>query len=262
MEQIFERLEAIMDAHYEKMRATIGSGQEQLIAKLKADREEMTAWGTETKACREATETCEGNTEAFLKKKESAPEEPKAVAQTEEVPEGATDEEAIGVTEDRSRNLCLAVRCRGRLKTRTKFDGRLRQDCAATVGRPTRRFVPALRKGGLPKGPGKKCRSGIKGPSRTLGSRMEDGGLKQQRIKDNVVRGAHKERTHPVFENGIRNQGARKSILRTNGGRVSEAFRHKFETKAVKIAVVSPIGLREPGDCLLWKCRPPPKRKR
>jgi hypothetical protein len=84
---------------------------------------------------------------------------------------------------------------------------------------------------------------------------MEDGGLKQQRIKDNVVRGAHKERTRPVFENGIRNQGTRKSILRTNGRRVYEPFRHKFEAKAVKIAVVSPIGLWEPVDGLLWKCR-------
>jgi hypothetical protein len=60
MEQIFESLDVIMDAHYEKMSATIRSGQEQLIAKLRADRDEITAWGTETKACREATETCEG----------------------------------------------------------------------------------------------------------------------------------------------------------------------------------------------------------
>jgi hypothetical protein len=253
MEQIFEDLEAIMDAHYEKMRATIRSGQEQLIAKLKADREEMTAWGTETKACQEATETCEENTEAFLEKKESAPEEPKAVAETEEVPEGVTDEEAIGVTKDRSRNLRLAVKCRECLKTRTKCDYQLRQDCAATVGRPTCRFVPALRKGGLRKGPGKKCRSGIKGPSRMLGCRMGGRGLKQQWIKDNVVRGAHKERTRPVFENGIRYQGARKSILRTNGRRVYEAFQHKFETKAVKTVVVSPIRLWKPGDWLLWK---------
>jgi hypothetical protein len=199
MEQMFERLEAIMDVHYEKTRATIRCGQEQLIAKLKADREEMTAWGTETKACREATETCEGNTEAFLEK-ESALEEPKAVAETEEVPEGATDEEAIRVTEDRSRNLRLAIRCRRRLKTWTKRDDRLRQECAATIRRPTHRFVPALRKGGLWKGPGKKCRSGtggqkcshigIRGPGKASSSRMEDGGLKQQRIKDNVVRGA------------------------------------------------------------------------
>jgi hypothetical protein len=52
-------------------------------------------------------------TDACLEKEEPAPEEPKAVAETEEVPEGATDEEAIGVTEDRSRNLRLAVGCRG-----------------------------------------------------------------------------------------------------------------------------------------------------
>jgi hypothetical protein len=28
-----------------------------------------------------------------------------------------------------------------------------------------------------------------------------------------------------------------------------------------KLLVESSIGLREPGDGILWKCRPPPKRK-
>jgi hypothetical protein len=225
-----------------------------MLAEMKATQHEIEAHHEEMMAKMDAWR---GVTPTCLEEEEPAPEEPKAMAETEEVPEGATDEEAIGVNEDRSRNLRLAVRCCGRLKTRTKCDGQLRQDCAATVGRPTRRFIPALRKGGLRKGPGKKCRSGIKGPCR-MGGR----GLKQQQIKDNVVRGTHKERTRPVFENCIRNQGARKSILRTNGRRLYEAFQHKFETKAVEIAVVSPIGLRKPGDWLLWKCRPPPKRKR
>jgi hypothetical protein len=35
------------------------------------------------------------------------------------------------------------------LKTRTKHDGGCRQECAAAVWRPTRRTVPAMRKGGL-----------------------------------------------------------------------------------------------------------------
>jgi hypothetical protein len=236
---------------------------ESIKTKMKANHQKVESCLGEVKSLPETTKACEHVMHACLvERKESAPEEPKAMAETEEVPEGATDEEAIGVTEDQSRNLRLAVRCRGRLKTRTKCDGRLRQGCAATVGWPTRRFVPALRKGGLRKGPGKKCHNGIKGLGKTSGSRMEDGGLKQQRFKDNVVRGSHKERMRPVFENGIRNQGTRKSILRTNGRRVSEAFWHKFKTKAVKIAVVSPIGLREPGDGLLWKCRPPLKWKR
>jgi hypothetical protein len=186
------------------------------------------------------------------------------IMEPEEVPEGVTDEETIGAAKDRSRDLHLAVGCRGRLKTRTKRDGRLRQECAAIVRRPTRRFVPALRNGGLWKGPGKRCgRNGVRGPGETSGSRMEDRGLKQRRTRDNVVRGAPKERTRKVFENGVRNRSARLSILRRNGRRrVHDAFRHKFETEAMKTAVGSPIRLREPGNGLLWKCRPPSKRKR
>jgi hypothetical protein len=203
---------------------------------------------------------CLGRTKA---KREPTPEETEAVAEPQGVPEGATDEETIGAAKNRSRDMRLAVGCRGQLKTRTKRDGRVRQAYAATVGRPTRRTVPAMRKGGLRKGPGKKCRlSAIRGPSKTSGSRMEDRGLKQRRTKDNVVRGAHKERTRPVLKNGIRDRGARQSILRRNGRRVYEALRQKFETEAVKIAVGSPIGLREPGDGILWKYRPPPERKR
>jgi hypothetical protein len=45
--------------------------------------------------------------------------------------------------------------------------------------------------------------------------------------------------------------------------RHSEAIRKSLGMETAKlIAVVSPIGLRKPGDWLLWKCRPPPKRKR
>jgi hypothetical protein len=197
----------MMDASREIMKELLRArivGLDKCIESIKT---EMKANHQKKDACLGETKACPVKTPTRLEEEESAPEEPKAVAETEEVPEGATDEEAIGVTEDRSGSLRLAVRCCGRLKTRTKRDGPLRQDCAATIGRPTHRFVPALHKGGLRKGPGKKCRSGIKGPGRTLGSRMGGRGLKQQRIKDNVVLGAHKERTRPVFENGIRNQG-------------------------------------------------------
>jgi hypothetical protein len=115
--------------------------------------------------------------EACLEKKESTPEEIGAAAEPQTVPEGSTDEETIGAAKGRFRDLHRAVRCCGRLKTQTMCDGQLRQDCAATIGRPTHRFVPALRKGGLRKGPGKKCRSGtggqkcrrvgIRGPGKT-----------------------------------------------------------------------------------------------
>jgi hypothetical protein len=219
---------------------------------------------------------CPVKTEA---KREPTPEEIEDVAELQEVPEGATDEEAIGVTEDRSRNLRLAVRCCGRLKTRTKCDGRLRQDCAATVGRLTHRFVPVLRKGGLRKGPGKKCRSGIKGPSRTLGCRMGGRSLKKWRTKFNVAQGTPKDQTcekrqwsQPECNTGIRRLSKTPSnAMRVWTGKLdrrlkertlNEAIRKSPCRDAVKIAVKSSIRLREPGDCLLWKCRPPLKRKK
>jgi hypothetical protein len=63
----------------EKMMVRLLAGMEaRMMAK-------MDAWRGVTPACLE---------------EEPAPEEPKAVVETEEVPEGATDEEAIGVTED------------------------------------------------------------------------------------------------------------------------------------------------------------------
>jgi hypothetical protein len=156
MEQILEFMKA-NKANHEGMMTEMKAIQhkwdaieDERKAHHKEMRAEMDAWrGGVTPACLE-------------EEKEPAPEEPKTVAETEEVPEGATGEEAIGAAKDRSRDLRLAVRCRGRLKTWTKHDGRLRQDCAATVGRPTRRNVPAIHKGGLRKGPCRKFRcSGI-----------------------------------------------------------------------------------------------------
>jgi hypothetical protein len=64
-------------------------------------------------------------------------------------------EETIGAAKDRSRDLRLAIGCREKLKTQTKRDGGSRQECASAVGRPTRRAIPAMRKGGLRKGPGR-----------------------------------------------------------------------------------------------------------
>jgi hypothetical protein len=171
---------------------------------------------------------------------EPAPEETEVVAETKEVPEGAMGEEAIGAAKDRSRDRRLAVRCRGRLKTQTKCDGRVRQDCAATIGQPTRRFVPALCKGGLRRGPGKKCRSGtgqkcrrstIKGLGKTSGNRVRGRIMKRdQRLET--------KRTH------------------------RDATRQDQRLEIVKIAADISIRPREPGDWLLWKCRPLPKRKR
>jgi hypothetical protein len=235
----------------------MNANQHEMMAGLKKMNAKMDAWLGKTEVCWE--------------EKEPAPEVPKAMAETEEVPEGATGEEAIGAAKDRSRNLRLAVRCRGRLKTRTKPDGRLRQDCAATVGQPTRRFVPALRKGGLRKGLGEKCHSGIKGPSRTLGCRMGGRSLKKQRTKFNVTQGNLKDRTcekrqrsQPECNSGIRRLSKTpgntmrgwtgKLDRRLKERTLNEAIRKIPRRDGVKIAVKSSIGLREPGDCLLWKC--------
>jgi hypothetical protein len=210
---------------------------------------------------------------------EPAPEETEVVAETEEFSEGATGEEAIGTAKERSRDRRLAVRCRGLLKTRTKCDGRVRQDCAPTVGRPTRRFVPALRKGGLHRGPGKKCRSGtggqkcrrsgIKDLGKTSGSRVESRSLKQRRPEYNVVRGTAKgktceerRRTRLECNDGIRGRGARQHRRLERKKTHSEAIRQKLDVKIAKFIFESYIRLWEPGDWLLWKCQPPPKRKR
>jgi hypothetical protein len=42
----------------------------------------------------------------------------------------------------------------------------------------------------------------------------------------------------------------------------SEAIRKSLGMEVAKLIVESPIGLREPGDGILWKCRPPSKRNR
>jgi hypothetical protein len=212
------RVEARIKAHPDIMRESLEASLVKLDAciatiktEMKANHQKMDACLGETKALPETTKACPVKTHACLQEEEKpAPEEIEVVAKPQEVPEGATEQETIGVTEDRSGNLRLAVRCRGRLKTRTKCDRWLRQDCASTVGRPTRRFVPVLRKGGLRKGPGKKCHSGIKGPGRTLGNRMGGWSLKKWRTKFNVVQGTPKDwtcekrqRSQPECNNGI-----------------------------------------------------------
>jgi hypothetical protein len=203
------------------------------------------------------------------------------VAETEEVPEGATDKEAIGVTEDRSRNLRLAVRCRGRLKTRTRCDSRLRQECVTTVGRPTRRFVPALRKGHVRKGPGKKCHSGLRGQTkasrngkrgRIVGRDQQPAvgyrSLLKQNTKDIIVRDTPEGRvcekrrqTRLGCTNGIKDRGARQHLL-LKEGIFNKAIRKSLNREIAKRMDESSIRLRGPSIWILWKCRPPPKRKR
>jgi hypothetical protein len=111
---------------------------ELLLARMEADKEEsmaeMDAWLEKT--------------EAFLEKKEPVPEKTKAVVEPQEVPEGATDEETIRAAKDRSKDLRLAVGCRGKL-TRIKHDG----------GCPGRSVPPPS--GGRPVVPSLRCARGM-----------------------------------------------------------------------------------------------------
>jgi hypothetical protein len=43
---------------------------------------------------------------------------------------------------------------------------------------------------------------------------------------------------------------------------LNEAFKKSPRRKIVRLIFESSVGLREPGNGTLWKCRPPPKRKR
>jgi hypothetical protein len=198
MMEFLKAIDTKMKANHEEMMAEMKAIQ----LKMDANRQERKAHREEMRA--EMDAWLGGVTHAYLEK-EPAPENIEAVAETEVVPEGAMGEEAIGVTEDRSRNLRLAVGCRGRLKKRTKPDGRLRKVCATAVGRPTHRSVPAIRKGGLRKGPGRMCRrSCISGRSKASHTG------KRGMAKNNVERGTpggrtceRRRRTRPECNSGI-----------------------------------------------------------
>jgi hypothetical protein len=58
----------------------------------------------------------------------------------------------------------------------------LRQECAATIGRLTRRFVPALRKGGLRKGPRRKT-----APTSEKGEDTQRGHQAEPKTGDNEI---------------------------------------------------------------------------
>jgi hypothetical protein len=82
-----------------------------------------------------------------------------------------------------------------------------------------------------------------------------------------------RRRMHPECNSGIRKLD---KVSRTGkGGRIvkrdqrleakrthHEALRRSPRREIVRLIFESSVGLREPGDGLLWKCRPPPKRKR
>jgi hypothetical protein len=88
-----------MEAKMESQIGSLASVMNAIEHERKAHHEEMMA----------KMDAWRGVTPACLEEEEPAAEETEVVAKSQEVLEGATDEEAIGVTEDRSRNLRLAV---------------------------------------------------------------------------------------------------------------------------------------------------------
>jgi hypothetical protein len=103
-----------MDANQHNMEATIRGGQEETIKSITgACRESMDVSEEKTKALPETTEACPEMTHACLEEEEEqTPEEMEAMEKPQDVPIGATDEEAIRATEDRAGELRLVLRHR------------------------------------------------------------------------------------------------------------------------------------------------------
>jgi hypothetical protein len=108
-EEMMARMEAKMDNNKEKMKYAINSLRSALGWAIKTR--------VEMKACRELTHAC------LEEEKEPTPEETEAVEKPQEVPEGATDEETSGCTEDRTGEQRLAVRRHKQRKKRTQVNG-------------------------------------------------------------------------------------------------------------------------------------------
>jgi hypothetical protein len=129
-----DKVEAGMDASPEIMKEPLKAslvGLDKCIEMIKAEMKakhqkmmaKMDAWLGETKSSPGAMEACEERTEACLEEeKEPAPEETEAVAEARKVPEGATDEETRGGTEDRTGEQRLAVRRHSQQKKRAQVN--------------------------------------------------------------------------------------------------------------------------------------------
>jgi hypothetical protein len=91
----------------------------------------------------------------------------------------------------------------------------------------------------------------------------------KQQTKNKVVRGTpeawageKRRRMRLECNHGISDQGARQCLLLKRERMLNMVIRKSLGMEIGKLMVVSSIRLQEPGDRLLWKCRPPPKRKR
>jgi hypothetical protein len=203
---------------------------EALLARTVADRAELMAkWDVDARKAMaeydfhlgESTEACPEVTHAWMEEeKESTPKETDAVEEPQVVPEGVTNEEKFGATEDRAGGLRLVVRRHRQQKKRAQENGGPRQKFAAFCGRFTHRAVPALLKGRVRKGPRRNRCSGERGPGKTFSRRIKGRSLKKWQIKGNVAQGAPEGRrddkqrqTWPECTSGIRR------LSRTSGNR-------------------------------------------
>jgi hypothetical protein len=207
-----DKLESMMDASQdiikELLRARIvelDTWIESIKTEMKANHQKMDASLGETKALLETMEACPVKMRACTEKREPAPKEMESMARSWGVPEGATHEETIRAAEDRAGEQRLAIRHHGQLKKWAQGKDGPRQKFAAACGWFTRHAIPALHKGHVRKRPGK-----------TLGSRIENRGLKQRRTKDNAVRGTPEGRTcekrrwtQPRCDSGMKGRGTK-----------------------------------------------------
>jgi hypothetical protein len=109
---------------------------------------------------------------------------------------------------------------------------------------------------------------------------MEGRSLKQRQIKGNVAQETpegrtdeKRRRTRPECNSGVRKlngvsrTGKRGRIMKRDQRLEAKRTHHEVTRKSLDLEiamliVASYIGLREPGNGTLWKCRSPPKRKR
>jgi hypothetical protein len=276
-EEMMAMMDAKMDYNQEKTETAINSLRSCFRETGACLEEEEEQTPEEMEAVEEPQEVLDGVMEV---EEEPAPEPREVVAESREVPEGATDEEKFGATEDRAGELHLAVRRHRQQKKRAQVNGGPPQKFAAFRGRVTHRAVPALLKGHVRKGPRRNRHSGVREPGKTSSSRIDGRSLKQRQIKGNVARDTpggrtceKRRQTHPECNSGIRRlnktsgNGVRGRIIKRDQRLETKRTRHEAtrqdqRLEIVKIAADLSVRLREPSDGTLWKCRPPPKRKR
>jgi hypothetical protein len=204
----------------------------------------MRAWRKKTTACQEATEACVESTEPTSVETES-------VVVHEVVPKEEAAVQTFRALKERYEDRYLAVEHRRQLKKRTQGDGGSRKKLTAACRRMTHRAGTARRKGRCHKGP-------------TVDQRR-----RKYRTRDKVARGTSKGRTfgkrrraQPECNNGVRNRDLKERLRLGSRRTFGRIFRKTVELEIAKQTVGTSIGLQKMSDRILWRSRPPPKRKK